>query len=482
MLEQFGSDLGGKPALNWVQDGLIGEGRTIVGSRGARRLIYADYVASGRALRQVEAFMLEHVLPFYANTHSESSYCGAYSTQLRETARARIAALTGAGPEHAVIFAGAGATAGFNRLVALLGVAAAAAAGERPVVLTGPYEHHSNILPWRESGAEVVEVPEAEAGGPDMDALAALLHCYRDRSVKVGTFSAASNVTGVKTDVAAVTAQLKAAGARVVWDFACAAPYCPIDMSPAEGVEVDAVVFSAHKFVGGPGASGVLIVRRDAVRDARPSWPGGGTVRFVSPWAHDYLDDVEAREESGTPNVLGDIRAGLALTVKDMVGQQVIDAREHELGDRALAAWDNHPALWLLGVEKKKRLPIFSFMVRHRAGGFVDPQLFTAALSDRYGIQARGGCSCAGPYGHRLLGIDRELSDRLRAAVLAGDETAKPGWVRLNFSYVMTDEAADTVIAAVAELAEDLWQQPAAADHGYVSYVRGEWIGQISPR
>ena len=466
MLEQFGSDLGNGPALDWVRAGLIGEGTIIAGSGGPQRLVYADYVASGRALRQVETFMLEHVLPFYANTHSESSFCGAYSTRLREAARARIAALTGAGQEHAVIFAGAGATAGLNRLAALFGLAEAVAAGERPVVLTGPYEHHSNILPWRESGAEVVEVPEAPAGGPDMAVLEALLDRYRDRGIKIGTFSAASNVTGVRTDVAAVTARLKAAGALAIWDYACAAPYAPISMTPATGIAIDAVVFSPHKFVGGPGGSGVLIVRRDAVRRTLPSWPGGGTVRFVSPWGQDYLESLEAREEGGTPNVTGDIRAGLAMIVKDMVGQEVIDARERVLGARALAAWKNHPDLVLLGAEKADRLPVFSFMVRHASGGFIDPHAFTAALSDRYGIQARGGCSCAAPYGHRLLGIDQDLSERLRQKILAGDETARPGWVRLNFSYVMSDATADFIIDAVAELAEEFSRQPHAARRG----------------
>ncbi len=434
-------------AAGRLADGLIGEGVMIPGLEGDVPLVYADYVASGRALRQIEDFVAGRVLPFYANSHTEASYCGGYITRLRAEARAEIARAVGAGPEHAVIFAGSGATAGLNRLVSLFGLREA----RRAVVLIGPYEHHSNILPWRESGAKVVEIPEGQAGGPDLAALEAALIAVRGADVVVGAFSAASNVTGIVTDPDPVTRLLKAHGALAVWDYAGGGPYLPIEMGAGETGK-DAVVISPHKFPGGPGASGVLVLRRAAVRLARPSWPGGGTVSFVSPWGQDYAASLEAREEAGTPNVIGDIRAALAFVVKEAVGAGEIAAREARYNAMALEGWGDNPHLTLLGVEHPHRLPIFSFLVRDAQGLPVHQQLFTRMLSDVHGIQARGGCACTGPYAHRLLGIDQVASERLRADLAAGREMEKPGWVRLNFSYLMEEETVRFIIDAVNDL------------------------------
>ncbi|RME66181.1 MAG: aminotransferase class V-fold PLP-dependent enzyme, partial [Alphaproteobacteria bacterium] len=286
------------------------------------------------------------------------------------------------------------------------------------------------------------------------------LAAHARSGLKIGAFSAASNVTGVVTDVDAVTRTLKRHGALAIWDYAGGAPYLAIDMAPGAGIEKDAVVASPHKFPGGPGASGILIVRRGVVRAQRPTWPGGSTVSFVSPWDHDYVADIAAREEGGTPNVIGDIRAALAFLVKEAVGQDWITAREAALNAMALAVWQRHPRLQLLGCRHPHRLPIFSFRVRDGAGGFIHHQLFTRMLSDVHGVQARGGCACAGPYAHRLLDIDAAASRALRAAIAAGHELEKPGWVRLNFSYLMDDATAQTVIDAVDRLA---WQAPQLA-------------------
>ncbi len=432
-----------------LANGLIGEGMTIPGLNGNVALVYADYVASGRALRQVEDFVTTHVLPFYANSHTEASWCGAYTTRLREDARDEIARLTGAGPDDAVIFAGSGATAGLNRLVNLLGVEQVA----NPVVFIGPYEHHSNILPWRESRAKVVEIPEAEAGGPDLGALAQALDDHADADLKIGSFSAASNVTGIITDADAVTQVLKAHGALSVWDYAGGGPYLSIDMGPSGDTHKDAIVLSPHKFIGGPGASGVLIVNQRAVQTTRPSMPGGGTVRFVSPWRHEYLDDLIAREEAGTPNIIGDIRAALAFMVKDAVGTAEITEREERFNQMALQGWSDNPHLTLLGTEHSHRLPVYSFLVQDRHGAPVHQQLFTRMLSDIYGIQVRGGCACAGPYGHRLLQIDQATSEALYSEVVTNrQEVSKPGWVRLNFGYLMQDQTVQFIIDAVNEL------------------------------
>lgn len=441
--------------IGMLADGLIGKDATFEGPFGPRRLVYADYVASGRALMQVERFVLEQVLPYYANSHTEASHCGGVMTRLRREARAAIAARCGADGRHAVIFAGSGATAGINRLVSLFGV------GPGARVIVGPYEHHSNILPWRESGADIVEIPECPGGGPDLAALAEALADDAPATKVVCTLSAASNVTGILTDVAAVTRMVKAAGALMIWDYAGGGPYLPIGMVPGGGAGIDAVAVSPHKFAGGPGSSGVLVVRRDAVTSRRPTWPGGGTVRFVSPTAHDYSASLEAREEAGTPNVVGDIRAALAFLVKDAIGETRMRERNRALTRRAMNAWSGDGRLELLGSPEAERLPVFSFRVRDGRGGYVHQQLVTRMLSDRFGIQARGGCACAGPYVHRLLDIGAEESDRMRAAILAGDEMSKPGFTRLNLSVLLSDAEVDFILDSVARLAAD------AADHAW---------------
>ncbi|WP_323007154.1 aminotransferase class V-fold PLP-dependent enzyme [Pseudorhodobacter sp.] len=454
-LEDFAASLDMPDVGAALRDGVIGEGAAFDGPFGPQKLLYADYVASGRALRQVEGFVMERVLPFYANSHTEASFCGGMMTRMRREARAVIAQACGADEGFATVFAGAGATAGLNRLVHLMGVPEAVARGENPLVLIGPYEHHSNILPWRESGAEVVEIAEAASGGPDMAALEAELIAAKGRRV-VGAFSAASNVTGILTDADAVTRLLKRYGALAVWDYAGGGPYIPIDMRAGSDAEKDAVVVSAHKFVGGPGASGVMIVRKAAVCSQRMFQPGGGTVKFVSPTAHDYSCDLATREEAGTPNVVGDIRAALVFIVKAAIARAGMAARHAELRARALGVWQGNPNIVLMGNMKAEALPIFSFRVRDSArGGYLHHQLFTRLLSDVYGIQARGGCACAGPYAHRLLGITAAESEAIRAAILRGEEMEKPGWTRLNLSALMDDAKADRVIAAVDALARN---------------------------
>jgi len=455
MFDKFAKSLEGPNTLDALRAGLIGEGAVIPGPLGDKRLVYADYTASGRALRQVEEFVAEQVLPYYANSHTESSFCGAYTTRLREDARAVIARHVHAGPDYAVIFSGSGATSAVNRLVALTGIADLVHGDSRPAVFIGPYEHHSNILPWRESGAEVVEIAEAPEGGPDLAILDAELAKRADRPLLIGSFSIASNVTGIVTDADAVTAVLKRHGALSFWDYAAGAPYLPIAMAPAPGLEKDAVFLSPHKFAGGPGASGVLVVAKRVVRATRPTWPGGGSVSYVSPWAHDYFHSIVEREEAGTPNVVGDIRAALVFIVKAAIGTDVIAQREHELRARAEKVWGANPRLDVLGIDKPHRIPIFSMRVQDGKGGYIHHQLFTRMLSDRYGIQARGGCVCAGPYGHRLLHVPREASEHIRAEIRAGHEIEKPGWIRVGLTYMMGDATADFIIQSVDELASD---------------------------
>ena len=452
-LARFADILNTSDPIASLRAGLIGHDAFIEGPWGRKKMLYADYVASGRALRQIEDFVLTELLPFYANSHTEASFVGGTMTRLRREARDVIRTCCGASADHAVIFTGSGATQGINRLVHLFDIRGQAARGVRPLVLLGPYEHHSNILPWRDSGAEVITLPEDPGQGPCRAALGALLAGNPDRPIVVA-LSAASNVTGHLTDIQAVTRQCKAAGARIIWDYAGGGPYLPINLSPAPDAQIDAVVLSAHKFVGGPQASGVLILRKDAVAAVTPTYPGGGTVRFVSPTGHDYSQSIEAREEAGTPNVIGDLRAALCMMVKDAIGEDTIAARNAENCAKALAVWQAHPMVQILGRTDCLRLPIFSFRIRDGQGGFVHQQLVTRMLSDHFGIQARGGCACAGPYVHSLLDIDAETSAAMRNSILAGYEIEKPGFTRLNLSFLASAAEVDYVLRAVTELAE----------------------------
>ena len=459
--ERFRKFLDNPDLIETLRVGLIGENVSVPGPNGSNPMIYADYVASGRALAQVEDLVINDILPYYANSHTEASFCGQMMTRLRRQARQIILTNCGGDARHAVIFTGSGATAGLNRLVTLLGVDAVGNNAKRPVVFIGPYEHHSNILPWRESGAEVIEIPEAFDGGPDLEVLKEALKANTGR-LMVGAFSAMSNVTGIVTDVKQVTRILKSHGALSVWDYAGGAPYLPIEMGQGTDAELDAVVISPHKFIGGPGASGVLLLRRAAVVHDVPTLPGGGTVSFVSPWSHDYSLDVVAREEAGTPNVVGDLRAALCFMIKAAIGPEYAANRLEELRHRARAGWEHTPGLTVLGQDTAQhRIPIFSFLITDPSGKRIHQQLVTRMLSDLHGVQARGGCACAGPYGHQLLGIDQSLSERFRKSISEGHEIEKPGWTRLGFSVLMSNEKADKIIQAVDAIARDPYPKSA---------------------
>ncbi|MDL5054809.1 aminotransferase class V-fold PLP-dependent enzyme [Oscillatoria laete-virens NRMC-F 0139] len=454
LFDAFRAQIRAKLAQGKLAQSVIGKNRLIDGPLGPQPLLYADYAASGRALREVEDFVLEQVLPVYANPHTQASFCGRSINALRRAARAEVARFCGAGAGDSVIFAGSGATAGLQKLVRLFEVDQHGPSGERALVLLGPYEHHSNLLPWRESGAEVIELPEDVAGGPDRTALACHLKRAAERRV-IAAFSAGSNVTGAMTDVAAISRLVQAAGGKVIWDFAGAASYITMQMQPAPGVHVDALVFSPHKFLGGPASSGVLVVRRDTVLLAKPSAPGGGTVSFVSPGGHDYLADLAAREEAGTPNVIGDIRTALACVVRGLMTEAGLDARAHAMCRAALARWRANPRIEVLGRAMHMHLPIVSFRMRDSEGRLVHHQLVTRIMSDCFGIQARGGCACAGPYVHRLLAIDDAQSRAIHQAIRFGAELDKPGFVRVNFSPLMSDAELETLIACVEQVAED---------------------------
>ena len=317
-------------------------------------------------------------------------------------------------------------------------------------MFVGPFEHHSNELPWRESVADVVRIPQDRNGHVDLVALEAALRAYAHRPLKIGSFSAASNVTGIVTDVGSVATLLHAHGALSFWDYAAAAPY--VDIAAGRGddpTRIDAAFLSPHKFVGGPGTPGVLIVRRELVTNRVPTVPGGGTVAYVNPEEQVYLEDPVAREEGGTPDIVGAIRAGLVFQLKQAVGTEAIRSAEESFLRRAIASWSAWPALDVLGNLDAERLSIVSFVIRRPGGRYLHHNFVVSLLNDLFGIQSRGGCSCAGPYGHRLLGIDIERSHEFEREIALGCEGIKPGWVRVSFNYFISEAVFDFIVRAV---------------------------------
>ncbi|KAL6658672.1 hypothetical protein ACP70R_004258 [Stipagrostis hirtigluma subsp. patula] len=467
--------------VEWVRSQLVGNDAEFETPFGRRALVYADHTATGRSLRYIEDYILKHVLPFYGNTHTEDSYVGSRTTRTARKAASYIKRCMGAGPDDALLFCGSGATAAVKRLQEAMGVAAPPALRarllrlraeeERWVVFVGPYEHHSNLLSWRQSLADVVEVGAGADGLVDLAALRrALASPEYARRPMLGAFSACSNVTGVLTDTRAVARLLHQHGAFACFDFAACGPYVEIDMRSGEMDGYDAVFLSPHKFVGGPGTPGILLMNRALYRLAAlpPSTCGGGTVAYVNGFSDEdtvYYDDIEEREDAGTPPIVQKVRASLAFWVKEHVGRDAVALRERAFAEAAMVRLLGNPNVEVLGNVTARRLPIFSFLV-YPGGLYSDDndsgggattrrrlplhgRFVAKLLNDLFGIQARGGCACAGPYGHALLGVDDELSLRIRSAIVKGYHGVKPGWTRVSFAYYISREEFRFILAAI---------------------------------
>ena len=464
----------------YLRQQIVGVDSTFETPFGERLMVYCDYTASGRCLRFVESY-LQSLQRIYANTHTEDDITGRSMTQLLHEAEEAIKNSVNAGPNGRIIAVGTGATGAIDKLQQIVGVALPPAtrqniermldepdsgfnsrkfrqllADRQPIVFIGPYEHHSNEISWRQSLARTVEVRLEADGNIDLAHLEELLQApqYQNR-MRIGSFSAASNVTGIRTDVRKITSLLHKYGALACFDYAACAPYVEIDMNPQavddDDPSIDAIFISPHKFLGGPGSSGVLVFNeRIYHRELPPSVSAGGTVDYVGPTEQDYIRCIEEREKAGTPGVLQTLKAALVFEIKDRVGVDVINAREHELTCRALTSWGGDDNIEILGnPDAEQRVGIISFNIRDDSGSYLHHKFVTVLLNDLFGIQSRAGCSCAGPYGHRLLDIDPDTSERYRTVVQQGHCGMKPGWCRVGLHWVMDDAEANFVIDAV---------------------------------
>jgi len=425
------------------------------------RILYADWTASGRLYQPIEDFITNQVGPLVANTHTEASFTGCAMTNLYHQAQTEIKKHLNANEDDVLICAGAGLTTVINKLQRILGLKIPEkwadrlelAEHEKPVVFITHMEHHSNQTTWEECAVTVIRVPEDVAGLPDANALDELLKQYQDRPLRIGSFTACSNVTGIKVDYRSLARTMHENDGYCFIDFAAAAPYVDIDMHPQDPLErLDAVMFSPHKFLGGPGSSGVLVFNKSLYNNKIPDHPGGGTVTWTNPWGdHHYFDDIEVREDGGTPGFLQTIRTALSIKLKDQMGTENIHKREAELVDILYQELSKIPKLEILHKQQKNRLCIISFYQPD-----IHFNLIVRLLSDRFGIQTRGGCSCAGTYGHILLGVDEQASQEITCQIDAGDLSQKPGWVRISMHPTATDDEARFIAHAVKQIVENI--------------------------
>jgi selenocysteine lyase/cysteine desulfurase len=450
---------------------IIGIDAEIETPYGVRRLIYADWIASGRLYQPIERKITGTIGPMVGNTHSESSSTGKAMTDAYHLAQKIVKRHVNADDNDALIFTGAGMTSAIAKLQRILGLKVPEQAinycvfthGEystcrdipnenRPVVFLTHTEHHSNHTSWFETLADVVVLEPTADLKVDPDALRREIRKYRTRPLLIGSFSACSNVTGYVPPYYELARIMHENDGYCFVDFAASAPYADIDMHPADGMEqLDAIFFSPHKFLGGPGSAGILIFNKKLYRNETPDAPGGGTVKWTNRWGgYSYISDIEVKEDGGTPGFLQGIRAALAITLKEKMGTGMIRRREEELIRAAFRELSGIRGLHILAENITERLGVFSFYFDH-----IHHNLVTRLLNDRFGIQVRGGCSCAGTYGHFLLNVDRVMSKEITDRIEAGDLSMKPGWVRLSLHPTMTDEELTFIVSALREVSEN---------------------------
>lgn len=460
----------------------LGSDLTIEGPYGPKPLIYADWIASGRMYAPIEDKMRE-MAKYVANTHTETSYTGSAMTMAYSKARSIIKNHVNASADDVLICVGTGMTGAVLKLQRILGLKPGEkfmgqiqlTPDQKPVVFVTHMEHHSNQVSWLETIADVVVVPCTEDGLICMDSWKKALAEHSHRPWKIASVTAASNVTGIETPYHKLAKLMHQNNGWCFVDFACSAPYVSIDMHPEDSEErLDAIFFSPHKFLGGPGSAGVVIFHKSLYKNTKPDHPGGGTVSYTNPWGdHVYLDDIEAREDGGTPGFLQTIRAALAIELKQEMGVEKMVAREHEMIPYVIERLESNPKIQILAGQHKKRLGAVSLIIHG-----MHFNLGVRLLNDRFGIQVRGGCSCAGTYGHLLLNVDQETSHSIKAEILTGDVSHRPGWIRVSFHPSMTNAEVEYICDSIEKLADhfeewsvDYKYEPAHNEFVHTSYL-----------
>lgn len=449
---------------------IVGINQDFTSPFGKKKIIYTDWTASGRLYRPIEEKLLNQFGPFVANTHTETTVSGTAMTKAYHHARHIIKRHTNASHDDVLITDGTGMTGVVNKFQRILGLKIpenlkdfiTVPAEKRPIVFISHMEHHSNQTSWLETIADVEIIPSCEKGLFCLDNLKDLLEKYSDRTIKIASITSCSNVTGIKTPFHQAAKLMHQYNGVCFVDFACSGPYVEIDMHPADPeAYLDAIFFSPHKFLGGPGTSGVLIFNKKLYNNMIPDCPGGGTVSWTNPWGeHKYIDNIEDREDGGTPGFLQVIKTALAIELKEEMGIENILQREHEIVDYVFSQLEPVENIKILAGQHKDRLGVVSF--------FIDDLHFNLGvkiLNDRFGIQTRGGCSCAGTYGHYLLHVDQETSNKLVNEITIGDLIKKPGWIRMSIHPTTTDEEIAYVCNSIKELAEN--HQTWALDYSY---------------
>ncbi|SFZ93079.1 Selenocysteine lyase/Cysteine desulfurase [Flaviramulus basaltis] len=460
------------------RENIVGVNEFFESPYGRKKIIYADWTASGRLYRPIEEKLLNEIGPYVANTHTETSITGSAMTLAYHDARNIIKKHVNASKDDVLITVGTGMTGAINKFQRILGIKVNENLKDhtqvpedlRPIIFVSHMEHHSNQTSWLETIARVEVIPSNEKGLPCVIALEKLIEQYSDCSIKIAAITGCSNVTGIRTNYYEVAKIMHQNNGLCFVDFACSAPYVSIDMHPENEEEyLDAITFSPHKFLGGPGSSGVLIFNKKLYKNLVPDNPGGGTVSYTNPWGnHDYIDDIETREDGGTPGFLQAIKIALSIQLKEKMGVQNILDREHELNAIIFKKLSTINNLKILAPEHSERLGVFSFYIES-----AHYNLIVKLLNDKFGVQTRGGCSCAGTYGHYLLNVDEPTSKSIEKKILEGCLIERPGWIRMSIHPTMTNEEVSYICDAIKEVATN--HQEWQLDYEY-NAIKNEFI------
>ncbi len=446
--------------FKFFRENIVGIDQTFDSPFGEQNIIYTDWTASGRLYRPIEEKMMNEFGSFVANTHTETSVTGTAMTIAYHEARKIIKNHVNANENDVLIATGSGMTGVVNKLQRILGLKVSENLKDftsipdaiKPIVFISHMEHHSNHTSWLETIADVVVVPADKDGLFCLENFRELVQKYSDRSFKIASITACSNVTGIKTPYYEVAKIMHQNGGVCFVDFACSAPYVEINMHPEDKeAYLDAIFLSPHKFLGGPGTSGIMVFNKNLYKNNVPDCPGGGTVLWTNPWGkHKYIDNIEDREDGGTPGFLQVIKTALAVRLKEQMGVPNMLARENELIAYIFTRLNSIKNLTILAPQHQNRLGVFSFYIDN-----LHYNLGVKLLNDRFGIQTRGGCSCAGTYGHYLLHVDEEMSDSITCEISDGDMERKPGWIRMSIHPTTTSTEIEYVCNAIVELAQN---------------------------